>query len=287
MSFTEKKITAIFSMKGKNFANGSNELTLSGLRMTATIESVGIHEMGACNLRIWGMKPEDMNTLATMSIRRGEHWNGLTLLAGDSSKGMAQVFAGTIYDSFTDYNSLPDVAFCVDASPGWAEKMTPAAANSYRGTVNAAVILQALASAAGFTFINNGVTVQLTNHYLYGTLVDQINDVVRAAGIGCRLSNNTLEIFPSGGFTHEDPIKLSRDTGLIGYPAFDPQGLAVTSVFNPDLAYGRRVTMISDIPQACGDFNISTCLHSISCLVPGGPWFTSMRIWNDTVPRVY
>ncbi|MES3389895.1 baseplate hub protein [Enterobacter hormaechei] len=287
MAFTEKKITAIFTLQDQTFADGTNQLTLSGIRMMANIESFGIFEQGTCSLRIWGMKPEDMNTLATMAIRTGISHNALTLLAGDDEKGMTQVFAGTIFDAYTDYNSLPDVAFCIDSSPGWFEKMVPAAANSFQGVTDVATMMKSLAAAAGFAFVNHGVTVQLSNHYLCGTVMAQIQDVATATGIGCRLANDTVEIWPDGEFTDEESIILSPETGLVGYPEFDPYGLAVTSSFNPDLVYGRRVTITSSIPQACGDFGISQCVHSISSKVPGGPWFTSLRVWNNDVPRTF
>ena len=117
--------------------------------------------------------------------------------------------------------------------------------------------------------------------------MNQIQDVVQSTGIGCRLANDTLEIFPGGGYTNEESVVLDAETGMIGYPEFDPYGLAVTSVFNPDLIYGRRVTVNSAIPQACGDFWISGCTHNISSNMPGGPWFTSLRVWNNDVPRTY
>lgn len=296
MSFTEKKITAVFTLseqgvkvpaKANTFKSGGNQLTLEGLRMIASFESYGITSQGNFNLRIWGMDPEDMNRLNTLSIRTGTGWNGIALLAGDDLKGMTQVYSGTICDAYTDYSGLPDVAFCVDSQAGWYEKMVPAAANSFPGTVGVDVILKSLAGAVGFAFINHGVTVQLTNHYLCGTIMNQIQDVVQSTGIGCRLANDTLEIFPSGGFTDEESVVLDAETGMIGYPEFDPYGLAVTSVFNPDLIYGRRVTVRSSIPQACGDFWISGCAHNISSNIPGGPWFTSLRVWNNDVPRTY
>lgn len=287
MAFTEKKITAIFTLQSQKFTNGTNQLSLSGIRMMANIESFGVFEQGTCNLRIWGMNPDDMNTLATLAIRTGISPNGLTLLAGDDEKGMTQVYSGTIFSAYADYNSLPDVAFCIDSQPGWFEKMVPAAANSFQGMTDVATIMKSLAVAAGFAFVNRGVTVQLENHYLCGTIMNQMKDVATATGIGCRLANDTLEIWPEGEFTDEESITLSPETGLVGYPEFDPYGLAVVSSFNPDLVYGRKVTITSSIPQACGDFGISQCVHSISSKVPGGPWFTSLRVWNNNVPRTY
>ncbi|MDN8598613.1 hypothetical protein Q0A17_04145 [Citrobacter sp. S2-9] len=287
MALTEKKITAIFTLQNQTFTNGTNQLSLSGIRMMANIESFGIFEQGTCNLRVWGMNPDDMNTLATLAIRMGISRNGLTLLAGDDEKGMTQVFTGTIFDAYTDYNSLPDVAFCIDSSPGWFEKMAPAAANSFQGVTDVATIMKSLAAAAGFAFINHGVTVQLDNHYLCGTIMAQIQDVATATGIGCRLANDTVEIWPEGDFTDEESIVLSPETGLVGYPEFDPYGLSITSEFNPDLVYGRKVTVQSSNLQACGDYGISQCVHSISAKLPGGPWFTSLRVWNNNVPRTY
>lgn len=287
MSFTEKKITAIFTLEDGEFKSGGNQLTLEGLRMMAHIESYGVFEQGTCGLRIWGMNPEDMNTLSTLGRRMGISKNGLSLLAGDDENGMTQVFSGTIFDAYTDYNSLPDVVFCIDASPGWFEKMAPAAANSFQGVTDVTTIMKSLASAAGFAFVNHSVNVQLANHYLCGSVMNQIQDVVTSTGIGCRLANDTLEIWPEGGFTDEESVQLSAETGMVGYPEFDPYGLAITSEFNPDLIYGRKVTVTSSIPQACGDFIISQCVHSISSKLPGGPWFTALRVWSDDGPRIY
>ncbi|HBW3346577.1 baseplate hub protein [Klebsiella pneumoniae] len=287
MSYTEKKIKAIFTLSDKTFKDGSDQLSLEGLRMQATIESYGILQQGTTHLRIWGMLPEDMNTLATLAIRTGISANGLTLLAGDDDTGLTQVFSGTIYSAYADYNGLPNVEFCVEAAPGWFEKMAAAAPNSFKGGEDVGVIMAALAAAAGFAFVNHGVNVQLTNHYVCGSIMQQIQDVVTATGIGCRLANNTLEIWPAGESTNELAVELSSETGLVGYPEFSPYGLSVTTEFNPALIYGRKVSINSTVIQACGDFTISRCQHNISCQVPHGPWFTTLGVWNNDVQQLF
>lgn len=287
MSFSEKRIKAIFRLENQTFKNGSNQLELKGMRMVASIQNFGVMEQGTTQLRIWGMRPEDMNVLLTFAIRTSHSKNGLALLASDDNGAMTQVFSGTIFSAYTDYHGLPNVALCVEAQPGWFEKMAPIAANSFQGETDVAEIMAALAKSAGFSFVNHGVNIQLINHYLWGSVMDQIADVVRSTGIGCRLTNETLEIWPTGDSTDEESLQLSADTGLVGYPEFDPYGLAVTSLFNANLNFGRKVSITSEIPQACGDFIISQCVHNISEKVPGGPWFSSLRVWNNDVPRTY
>ncbi len=259
--------------------SGSNQVTLSGLRMSAHIVKAGGASMGELQLRIYGMPLSDMNRLSTLGTLPGaQPKNVISLMAGDDANGMSIVFIGTITRAWADFNGAPDVYFQVQAFTGVYEAINPVSPGSYIGSVDAATIMSNLAGQMGLTFENHGVSVILSNAYFPGTAFRQAESCARAAGIGWVMDDRTLSIWPASGTrgTTGDVPVFSPTTGMIGYPTFNSLGVVINALFNPTVKFGTQVQVQSSLTPACGTWVVRTLAYDLEAEMPNGKWFMQM-----------
>lgn len=297
MSFIERKIDIQIQLNGDTFDGSNSTLSLSGLRVTASIQTYsGSQSTFASNvqLRICGMRQSDMDKLSTLGYEATKfRQNTIQILAGDDQSGMSIVFTGGITGCYVDYNAQPDVGVEIIAYAGAQQQYQPIAGSSYKGVMDVATMIQGITAQMGLRFINNGVTSKLSNHAVGGTGMVQIWDIVKAAGIFANqsLDGSTITIWPPGGSIDDTTIMISSQTGMVGYPMYANQGIEVVTLFNPTLQVGRWIQVDTSInnlnsttqlkyggqnaPQGeNGRYYIWTIAHDISSQVANGPWFS-------------
>lgn len=307
MSFTERKISVKIALNSDTFDGSNNTIALDGLRCQATIQStVGGSTPFQSNLqmRINGMRGEDMAKLSTLGLTQGLYIkNRIDVFAGDDDSGMAHVFGGAIFSGSVDYNAMPDVGVDLIASATTPAQMSVVAGSSYKGAMDVATMLKAIAASAKppMNFQNVGVTASLSNHAVAGSTWDQIKDICLASGVSYGLihETNTLVIYPPAKSRDETVISIDANSGLVGYPMYSVRGINIVSIFNPNIEWGRKVKIVSSIPKpergapiraidastpvgATGTFQAIDVTHDLSCQTPGGPWFT--RVQLSSVP---
>lgn len=282
MSFESREITVNFTLSKEDFGDGNNSLTVSGLRVEAQIDNAGGINGSTLYAKIYGMKETDMLKCCTYAQTYQIQKNIMvTLLAGDAVAGMSQIFQGTITDGMIDYNQMPMVPLVIQCKSGFLEQLLPAATNSSPNQTDVAAIIESLAKSIGFAFTNAGVSKYLGNHYSYGSPIQQIRDVARAAGIGLDISNNQVAIWVTGTPRDNSVVSVSPSSGLIGYPTYYPWGVTINTSFTPDMVRGRKCRLISSVERANGDFFIQAVTHLLSSQLPGGPWLTTTQLTSS------
>src|ERR1700693_5850861 len=136
--FSQKLLTASFSLGTGNFSGGGNSLTLSGLRMTCDFHVVtGDSQSYLDNLTIYGMSLDHMNRLSQI----GNTFNFLlkntgTIQAGSVEEGMTTVVGNCpITQAFPDGSDQPNVRFVVTGSAGAFGARQPAQPTTRKGAV--------------------------------------------------------------------------------------------------------------------------------------------------------
>lgn len=305
MSLIRRKIDVQIVLNGDTFDGSNDTITLTGLRVQATIlsyEGGTTPAVAQAQMRISGMRGDDMAKLSTLGFESGTYIKNLiTVTAGDDVNGMAQVFSGGITNATVDYNSQPDVGVDIIAFAGYWEKIKSVAGRSIKGTVDVADALSAICATAGLTLINNGVTAKLSNHASSGTAMDQIADICYSAGIPWRVFGKTVSIWPKGGSADSTIIDMSPKNGMVGYPMYTAQGVDTVSVFNPAIEVGRRMKVSTSIPNLNpnaqrsfinktaaipgddGTYSIFAVHHDLESETPGGKWFTRASLGYYTL----
>lgn len=280
MAFKERLLKATFVLGQGTFGDsGKNQSTLAGLRMSARINRAGGPGMSTMSLDVWGMTSSMMNQLSTLgmvatTLRR----NSVTVEAGDSD-GMSTVFQGTITDGHPDFAGAPDVPFRVQAHTGLIDSVAPSDPHSYPNGTDAAKVLASIATKMGVQFENNGVSVALPEGTYYsGSLRNQALQVVKDAGITWNgMEDGTLAIWMPGQSRGGSAPLVSPETGLVGYPSYTSNGIALRTIFNPAIGFGKKIVVKSSLPAASGTFVLYDLNHTLECKLPHGAWFSDLQ----------
>lgn len=282
-TFVKKVLSLTITLGAGSFGDELGEtVTLTGFRMLADTKNPGGDSMGMCQLRVFGLRQEVMNTLTTIGAvnRAIRTKNAILLAAGDEVNGMQSVFQGTIFDAWADYNTAPDVAFNIIAYAGLDAAVKPVDATSYKGSTAVSDIMATLAADMGLIFENNGVDVKLSSPYLPGTSLSKVRACAQAANILWSIDRGVLAIWPKTGAREGVVPQVSPDTGMAGYPALSSKGMTVKMLFNWNIRMGGDVEIDSSIPMSRGTWRVFNFDHSLSSEIPGGPWFTTMDCYN-------
>ncbi len=291
MAFTKRRITLTITLGADQAtkdgtlatfdASGSDTVTLEGLRVSASIALPGGVSMSRADLRVYGMPLEVMNKLTILGAPTA--WvgarNTVTIEAGDDDAGMAVCFVGAINEAWVDASSPPDVSFIISAVTGLVDQMRPVTPTSFKGSVDVATMLSGIAGKMfpPLALQNDGVQVVLRDPYYPGTYMQQIQEICRAASCNYIVENNQrLAIWPKDGKRGGLVPKLSKDSGMVGYPMHTQQGIQITTLFNPTITYGGEIEVESTLTPAAGAWIVFSMTHEIESETPGGQWFTQM-----------
>ncbi len=281
-TFTKKRLDLTITLGTGAFGDTvGNTVTLSGLRMFASMTQPTSEAMGALQMRVFGLEQTMMNQLTTIgpvniAIRSK---NSVLLAAGDDVMGMHTVFEGTISDAWGDYNSAPEVAFNVIAYAGLDAAVKPVNAISFKGSADVAGIMSGLAATMGLAFENNNVNVKLSNPYFPGTALMQVKSCARAANIRYVIDRGVLAIWGRNASRQAGIPLISPESGMVGYPSFSNSGMTVKMIFNQNITPGGDIQVNSSLPMATGKFHVYTVGHELSSEMPNGPWFTTANVY--------
>ena len=282
MSFTEKRLRVTLKMANGVFANGSNTLVLENLRTTAEITITGGRSQGTAEVAIYGMNFSDMAAITNVGTRfQSNYDNTIKIEAGDLGGTMSIVYAGNILTAYFDGNSMPQTCLRVSASTTAYNAQAEAEPTSTTGSTDVATIVKSLASQIGLGFENAGVNTKLSPSYYSGSPWAQIRKICQDAGIEYCNDRGTLVITKPGTARSGDPILISPENGLIGYPTFNGAWIGVSALFTPLVRWQGQVKIQSSIQAACGTFKVNKLSYSLEAMVPNGRWVMELACYAD------
>lgn len=284
-SFIKRKIDVKFVLarQGDSFKDSGNKdtVTLSGLRVQASINNAGGASMSQAQVRIFGMDFSLMNQLSMVGLMLDEvPRNVIQVYAGDDENGLGLVFQGTPTAAFGDFQGAPSVCFNVVAHTGYFEAIRPAPVSSFKGSVDVVTVMQSIASQVNWSVQNNGVEAKITNPYHPGSPLDQLKAVAKEANIEMDIAGNSVIIWPKGKARGNRVPLVSPDTGMVGYPAYTSTGISVTMLYTPDIAFGSLIEVKSSLPAASGKWQVQTLDYNLESETPGGAWFLTAQCWR-------
>jgi hypothetical protein len=274
----KKRLRFVVTLATGTFGSSSNNvITLEGFRAIAMIEKAGGNQMGSMRAQIYGVSQSDIRSITTLQWQPNRIIpNTVQVFAIDGAQETS-VFTGNIINAWGDYRSMPDVFLMIQAQSAYYPQLLPVAPVSYQGSIDVATAMGQLAAGMGFTFENNGVSIQLANVYLPGTGMDQAKSLARAAGIDLYLDDTVLAITPPNTPRGSQIPQISKGSGMDGYPTFDGVGVNFQIVFNPAVRFGGSIQIVTDIPQAAGQWIVTSVNHQLESEKPGGAWFSTVR----------
>jgi hypothetical protein len=137
--------------------------------------------------------------------------------------------------------------------------------------------MASLATQMDLAFENSGVSgVTLLDPYFPGTAREQARACAEHSGISWTIDNGKLAIWPAGQARGTQIPVISSDTGMIGYPAFSPQGIIVRALFNPSITFMQRIQVNSSIKAATGQWDIFELTYDLESMTLGGKWMMTI-----------
>jgi hypothetical protein len=186
---------------------------------------------------------------------------------------------------------MPNTYLYIEAQIGYAALVQPAAPLSISANTDVATVMQKIATAMGYQFENNGVSISVAKGSYWGnTLMEQARSLMQAYKFWMYIDStkpNTLAISPYGVARNTAVPLISPQTGLEGYPVFNSTGVNFETLFNPAITFGGAIQMSSSIPKANGTWIVVSMSHHLSSQTPGGSWKTTVNAVSPTTGAAY
>jgi hypothetical protein len=218
-----------------------------------------------------------MNSITTLQWKPGDQISNTVEVYAIDGGQQSLVFSGYIVNAWGNFQSMPDVFLEIQAQHAYRGQLTPVAPRSYDGQIDVANVMKQIAESLGYTFENNGVTTQLSNVYLANTGVEQAKSLAQAAGISLYMDDFVLAITPPHTPRGGTVPQISSTTGMMSYPTFDGIGVTIQSLFNPSVKFGGSIQVLSEIPQANGNWIVVSVAYRLESEKPGGAWMMAIR----------
>lgn len=284
-SFTEKKLSASLTLSSGAFTGSLNTKLVNTLRMHAHVKKGGQPSKNELALKIHGMLEDDMNALTSLSFKPMRVGKNLIQVNAGDVNGMSVLFSGEITSAYSHYSDH-DPVFVIKAAAGYYPAIATSQAKSYRGGTQVALLCKRLADEMGYAFENNGVTTVLDSPYLSGSATQQLAMLGEAADLEWGIDDGVVFIAPRNKPRVGNGLVplISPDTGLIGYPTFDKNGLKLKCLYNPSLQQGGLCSVSSSIRAANGTWRIHGIEHELSSEDPSSKWETTINATQPGVP---
>ncbi|MGU3662192.1 baseplate hub protein [Methylobacterium fujisawaense] len=287
MSFTHKHLDVELALKSGTFSGSNkNSVYLTGHRISAHVTQPGAPDMGQLQAAISGLPLEMMNRMTTMGRQYAlRDANTIKLFAYEEGQKPSLVFTGTIFDAYADMHAAPLVSFRVAAHAGQVGAVKDVAPTTMSGPAKVDDVMKQICQKGGWQFENNGINTILDSPYLPGSAYRQAISVMRATRCLMHIHNDTLAIWKPGGSRQGTVPLISPQTGMVGYPRYRQVAVDVTTRYNPNVQFGGRIKIQSDLTPACGEWSVVYVEHELEAETPNGKWFTNIQTGGDGIAQ--
>lgn len=278
-SFTKKSIEIEIVLASGDFGGGNTKI-IRGQPTVVSISKPGEPEKSSANVTITGLSLASMEQMTTLSFRALEsEKNLITIKAGEEGGEMSVAFKGEISSAVSNFTNAPDVVMDIESMTGFYPQRISEPPLSTNGEQLASDLIAQLANSIGYTFINNGVSASVNNAVFNGSPLEKIGAISRQIGAELIIDDMNI-IIQNRESVREGSIPLLRDnSGLVGYPTFNNDGIVARCFYRPEIVLGGSVKIESIVPKASGTWKITKLEHSLEAYTPrtDGDWFTGFE----------
>lgn len=270
----QKTIRTTIILAEGEFEDGTNTRIIEGLATTVDVTKNGLPEKNTAKIKIANLAMSDMEQMTFLAFRPLQNRkNKIMVEAGNQGEELSMVFKGDITSSFPDFSSAPDVFFHIEAmTAGWSLCMNTSP-TSVDGEMPVSQLMQKWATEAGFGLINNGITASVQNSTYNGSPIEQAQQCADEVGIELLIDDENFTI-QSWDNPRGDAVLLNPQSGLVGYPSFNNDGISARCFYDPKLKLGGQVKIESIVPRASGYWKLTKLTHALTAYT-NGAWMSS------------
>lgn len=249
----------------------ANVLTLENAKAVVEYNGYGGSALTTLSCQVYGLNLSSMAKLSYAGNLRGKTKNNLIKVWAQDEL----IFSGTITFATTDFNEAPDAPLVIEAHAVGAQRSLTSAPFTSEGAIDVIDAIRSIANPLGIMVSAlEEVKFPLSNAYVVGDPISQIISLAKMANLNIDCSTDVIRIWSRKGAWSDVVPFVSKDNGLIGYPAWTRDGLYLTTMFSSNLIAPRKMKLETELPGASGMYVINTVKHVISAWIEGGPWFS-------------
>ena len=249
-------------------------------RMSITITQGGT-QFGNAKVQIFGVNMDAMNKIARLwlEVLSPSNEDRLIVDVWDGSN-YVPFFEGVITWTAINASGSPDVALEIEANDGMVGMNALATVYAQEGPI-------ALRDALAEILEPIGVVPEVSDNvpeftpskiHLAGTPMNQAATLLGYyPDLTWYVNLQRFIVRPVNGPLGDDPLILSRDTGLVGYPTYATSGISFAMIFDARVRLGRALQLRTDFDFVTRTKWIASVLqHHIQPNWPGGQWLTQV-----------
>lgn len=257
-----------------------SEYAFEDHRMTIKV-SQGGGQFGAAKVRIFGVNLDSMNNIARLwlEVLSPSNTDTLTIEVWDGSN-FVPFFEGVITWSAINASGAPAVALEIEANAAMIAQNTVAPPYSESTPVFLRDALSEILSPAGLEveFADSVPEYQVQRVHVSGTPMEQAQTLLGYfPELAWYVNLQRLYVRNVNGPLGGDPVLLSKDTGLIGYPTYSTSGISVVALFDARLRPGLALDIQTRFDFVTRTKWVASVLeHSLQPNTPGGQWVSNV-----------
>lgn len=281
MSIQEKRLKITIQLGAEKDAfddDGNNMLVFDGLQVSCNINYGNGSLMPNAQIRILGLKLENMMKLLRVQWNTKEALQNLVQVEAVSGGKSSIVYMGNITFAKPDFGAAPNVALVIESNTAIRHQLLAVPPRSFEGEVDVADAIHKICDDMGYIFENNGVSVKLSNPYLPNTALQQIQQLANAADIDLYIDKNVVAIAPRGAPREIEIPVIKPTSGLIGYPVPDLIGVQFVCLYDPSLQFGGLCEIKDSIITQCnGQWRVFGMKIVLEAMIPNGKWQVEVK----------
>ncbi len=233
-------------------------------------------EPNTAEVRVFNLNPDHRSALEHIKTAS-------VMIEAGYEQGLSVLFLGDLRTAIS-VDDGPDIVTSLSSGDGEKAVQTAQVSVSFKkGTANPQKVLETVAKALG---VGEGNLKQaltqlsaLDNHFSEGTVISgsayrEMNAITRSLGLTWSIQDGKLQILPLRQALDGEAIVVSPETGMVGSPTVDSDGvLKVSMLMAPDVFPGRKLVLKSKRLQ--GQYRIEACEYTGD--THGQDWYISIE----------
>lgn len=270
--YTERSLRFEFNNLTSNFeGTNSNKISISNVMATVSCQSSGNLFGTQVSVGIYGLGIELLAALSSKAM--GLYGSNTDSVSLNIYVDDVTLFAGYLTSSIANMNSLPNSSLMITATANADLQNKTASPFSFNGSTPLTSALTAICKNAGYSPLITGLEGKtLTNPHYSGSVFDQLEQICYDMKISMSVMKPQISFWDTEK-QKDDVVPLaSPEYGLIGYPIFSNGGVMFQTQFSTLLTTGRIIQLQTSLPNASGNYTLTTVTHELSSWVEDGPW---------------
>lgn len=279
--YVKKELRATFTMAKGYFAGQDNTLVVSGLPMVVRITKPGGGDQNKLTLDIQGLNLSTMEKLTVLGFRPLQSLNNLISIEAGIENDLSLAFSGEISQAYARFDSSGNAFFTLEALAGSYPQKLATPATSVDGQARIEDLMLQFAREAGYAFENQGVTESVSNSRFSGSPITKARSLERQANITLLIDDNKFIIMPRRQTRQGTTVRLTKSTGLLGYPTFTNDGIKLRALYDKNFQLEGLIELESIVPKASGTWRITKLEHLLDANFSNATnWFTDIdAVW--------